>query len=58
MNFDTGADRPKRWTDIWGAGQGIGAVKKVVPASNLIDRIAAEYVAATDRLSAQVARFG
>lgn len=58
MNFDTGAGKPKRWTEIWGAGQGIGAVKQVVPAADLIDRIAAEYAAATDRLSAQVADFG
>ena len=31
MNF--GGDARKAWKDIWGCGQGIGAVKEVVPAA-------------------------
>src|SRR5882672_2462534 len=41
MNF--GGDAKKAWKDIWGCGQGIGAVKEVVPARALIGRLKAEY---------------
>jgi nitronate monooxygenase len=41
MNF--GSDRRKRWKDIWGSGQGIGAVKDVVPAAALVARLKSEY---------------
>ncbi len=41
MNFGTG--RTKAWKDIWGAGQGIGAVRAVVPAAELVARLAGEY---------------
>lgn len=33
----------KAWRDIWGAGQGIGAVESVVPAATLIARLRREY---------------
>ena len=48
MNF--GGDAKKAWKDIWGCGQGIGAVKSVVPARELVDRLVREYEAARDRL--------
>ena len=44
MNFHEGA--AKAWKDIWGAGQGIGAIKSVLPASDLVARLRHEYVAA------------
>ena len=47
MNF--GSDR-KAWKDIWGCGQGIGAVKSVVPTAELIDRLKREYATARARL--------
>ncbi len=47
MNFGAGA---KAWKDIWGAGQGIGAVDAVVPAADRIARMAQEYQAARNRL--------
>jgi nitronate monooxygenase len=47
MNF--GSSR-KAWKDIWGCGQGINAVKAVVPAAELIGRLSAEYAAARARL--------
>ena len=47
MNFGSGA---KAWKDIWGAGQGIGAVEAIVPAADRIARMAAEYHATRDRL--------
>ncbi|GAJ27611.1 NAD(P)H-dependent flavin oxidoreductase [Acidomonas methanolica] len=47
MDFATLADgKTKAWRDIWGAGQGIGAVKDIVPAAALVARLKAEYEAA------------
>ena len=48
MNFG-GA---KAWKDIWGSGQGIGAVKDVVGAGDLVARLAGEYAAARAALCA------
>jgi len=50
MNFGDGAQ--KAWKDIWGCGQGIGAVKEVVPAAELVARLKREYQAAKLRLAA------
>jgi nitronate monooxygenase len=36
----------KAWKDIWGCGQGISAVKAVVPAGELVARLQREYGAA------------
>ncbi len=48
MNF--GGDARKAWKDIWGCGQGIGAVDKVVPTAELVARLRSEYQAARGRL--------
>jgi nitronate monooxygenase len=51
MNFGSGgSSKAKAWRDIWGAGQGVGAIKRVVPAAELIARFADEYHAARHRL--------
>jgi nitronate monooxygenase len=51
MNFGSGGNtEAKAWRDIWGAGQGIGAVKEVLPAAELIARLKREYAAARARL--------
>jgi len=51
MNFGSGgSSKAKAWRDIWGAGQGIGAIKRVVPAAELVERFADEYNAARHRL--------
>ncbi|SEP76488.1 NAD(P)H-dependent flavin oxidoreductase [Thalassovita taeanensis] len=57
MDFGSGSSKPKSWKEIWGSGQGIGAVKEVVPAADLIARITREYHAAFDRLSGQVSHY-
>lgn len=44
--MDFGGAKAKAWSQIWGAGQGIGAVKEITPAGALVDRLAAEYLAA------------
>jgi len=55
MNFGSGeGSKGKRWKDIWGSGQGIGLVKDVVPAAELIDRLAREFDAAQARLAGQL----
>ena len=48
MNF--GGDSKKAWKDIWGCGQGIGAIKSVLPAGELIARLKREYEAARQRV--------
>ncbi len=40
----------KAWKDIWGAGQGIGAVKDIRPVASLVERLANEYEAAKARI--------
>ena len=50
MNF--GGDAKKAWKDIWGCGQGIGAVKQVLPAGEFIAKLEREYRAARQRVTA------
>jgi len=50
MNFGSGGlEAKKAWKDIWGCGQGIGVIRDVPPAAQLIERLAAEYEAAVVR---------
>lgn len=53
MSFGSGSSKPKAWKEIWGAGQGIGAVDAVAPVADLVDRIEREYNAAGKRLAAE-----
>jgi nitronate monooxygenase len=48
MNF--GGDAKKAWKDIWGCGQGIGAIQSVQPAGEMIARLVREYEIAKRRL--------
>jgi nitronate monooxygenase len=54
MSFGAGSDgeisAKKAWKDIWGCGQGIGAVDAVLPARELIARLKREYEDARRRL--------
>ena len=52
MNFAQAASKPKAWSAIWGAGQGIGAITKVQPAGAYIDQLAREYANAKAALAA------
>ena len=53
MDFGSGREaRPKAWRDIWGCGQGIGAVRAVPAAAELVARLAREYDAARRRIAA------
>lgn len=51
MDFGTaevsdGTVGPKAWKDIWGCGQGIGAIKAIEPAGQRVERLLREYQAA------------
>ncbi|WP_439149139.1 NAD(P)H-dependent flavin oxidoreductase [Sulfitobacter sp.] len=50
MNFAEDREKPKSWKEIWGSGQGIGAVEDVVPASEMVARLKREFDAARTRL--------
>ena len=50
MNFGENREKPKSWKEIWGSGQGIGAIKEILPAGQLVDRLAREYADAREAL--------
>ena len=55
MNFASGSSKAKAWRDVWGSGQGVGAVKEVVGAGELVARLVGEYHAAQAEVAAAVA---
>ena len=52
LNLSTGDIRPKAWRDIWGSGQGIGAVKEMMTTAEYVDCLDREYHAAKEALCA------
>ncbi len=61
MDFGSGPGgekKAKAWRDIWGSGQGIGALDDIPPAGELVARLAREYAAAKVELAAKVGGFG
>ena len=53
MNFGSGGNtEAKAWKDIWGSGQGIGAVKDVKTVAEFVDQLEAEYREAKAALDA------
>ncbi len=53
MNFGSGGNsEAKAWRDIWGSGQGIGAIKEVQTVAEFVDQLEAEYRAAKASLDA------
>lgn len=56
MDFGSGGTTAaKAWKDIWGSGQGIGAVKTVESVAARVDRLESQYRAARAELSARLA---
>ena len=52
MNFGSGGNqKSKAWRDIWGCGQGIGAVKEVPTVAELVARLSDEYEQAKAELA-------
>jgi len=55
MDFGGGANAAKKaWRDIWGSGQGIGAVDTVEPVATRVERLAREYAEAKAELIAKM----
>ena len=56
MNFGSGGNQEaKAWRDIWGCGQGIGAVKEIPTVAQMVARLSAEYETAKAELAAKTA---
>ncbi len=54
MNFGSGGNtEAKAWKDIWGSGQGIGAVSAIDSVAERVDRLEAEYNQARAELAAK-----
>jgi nitronate monooxygenase len=43
-----------RWKDVWGAGQGAGYVREILPTGQLVSRLRDEYRAAACQLLAEL----
>jgi nitronate monooxygenase len=56
MDFasQVGGKDVKAWRDIWGSGQGIGAVREVLPAGDYVARLADEYRQARAELTSKL----
>ncbi len=50
MDFAGGGSKPKSWKEVWGSGQGLGAIEDIVSAAERIARLRREYDAARARL--------
>ena len=56
MNFGSGGNtKVKAWKDIWGSGQGVGAVIAVESVADRVDRLEAEFNVAKAELAAKIA---
>ena len=56
MNFGLGGNiDAKAWRDIWGSGQGIGAIKRVQTTAELVQRLIGEYGSAQVALATKTA---
>jgi nitronate monooxygenase len=51
-----GSTRSKAWRDIWGSGQGIGAVDRVQPAADYVAQLERQYREARERLCGAIGR--
>jgi nitronate monooxygenase len=51
MNFGGGESAKKAWKDIWGCGQGIGAVKAVLPVAEMVAQWRTQMQAARRRIA-------
>src|SRR5659263_244019 len=56
MNF--GGDKSKAWKDIWGCGQGIGAITKIQSTAGYVAQLKREYASATGHGAGRASRHG
>lgn len=54
MNFSDQRNKPKSWKEIWGSGQGIGAIKSVQSTADLVAGFQSQYTAAAQALTARI----
>jgi nitronate monooxygenase len=54
MSFATDREKPKAWKEIWGCGQGIGAIKEIPNAGALIERLKREFDEARGQLNQRI----
>lgn len=52
MNF--GETSAKAWKDIWGSGQGVGAINEITSAAKFVDKLDKEYLEARDTLFSRI----
>jgi nitronate monooxygenase len=52
LQYRSRDERPKTWKEIWGAGQGTGAIDDIPATRELVDRLVREYEAAKRKLLA------
>ena len=51
MNFGSGGNTgAKAWKDIWGSGQGVGAIKQITSTATFVQKLTAEYESARKRI--------
>jgi nitronate monooxygenase len=56
MNFGSGGNtKAKAWRDVWGSGQGIGAIKESMTVRDLVAQLKSQFDDARDALSASIA---
>ena len=55
MDFGGGESAKKAWRDIWGSGQGIGAVREILPAADYVACLARQYEEAREELREKAA---
>jgi nitronate monooxygenase len=53
MDFGGGESAKKAWRDIWGSGQGIGAIDRVRPAADYVAELIRQYEEAKAELRAK-----
>lgn len=51
MSFSDTSSKAKAWKDIWGAGQGVGAIDEVLPVAEIVDNLEKEYLQAVERVA-------
>ncbi|SDV49026.1 NAD(P)H-dependent flavin oxidoreductase [Chitinasiproducens palmae] len=51
VDYSKGETRPKAWSEVWGAGQGVGNIDAVLSVRTVVDRLLEEYRAAAQRVS-------
>ncbi|MEM9474887.1 MAG: nitronate monooxygenase family protein [Pseudomonadota bacterium] len=58
MNFSEDRQKPKSWKEIWGSGQGIGAIDQVTTTADLVASLSEQFEKARERLARQLTQYG